>query len=263
MDLTDYVSESSPADCKRVQASSLCFGIPDASFKALAVKLASQCLKFMPRICGVWTSFLDVGPYPLIGVRSPVNIHLTCFFLTQGPFWIHILVYAIICPWPGESNFKSSDAQLEDDMSSKHEHICPWRSGPCGLLPRTCSGHLSMSAAMPSMTWQPRPELISILLTEMIHAQKDPYCETSPNLIESESYFLKKNIPHTWLLRLGFMLAIRLVLRLRPRGLLSLGPPCGSFVWVNLATSLRTLSEPYGDVTKSHVSLGNLLLNWN
>lgn len=57
------------------------------------------------------------------------------------------------------------------------------------------------------------------------------------------------------------MLAIRLVLRLRRRGLLSLGPPCGSFVWVNLATSLRTLLEPYGDITKSHVSVGNVLLN--
>ena len=163
---------------------------------------------------------------------------------------------------PGQES-RTSNRQMPNwkmICPAKMNMICP---PTCGLLPRTCSGHLSMSAAMPSMTWQPRPELISILLTEMIHAQKDPCCETSPNLIESESDFLKKNIPHTWLLRLGFMLAIRLVLRLRPRGLLSLGPPCGSFVWVNLATSLRTLSEPYGDVTKSHVSLGNLLLNWN
>mmetsp|Transcript_48572 Transcript_48572/g.77286 ORF Transcript_48572/g.77286 Transcript_48572/m.77286 type:complete len:339 (+) Transcript_48572:60-1076(+) len=77
---------------------------------------------------------------------------------------------------------------------------------------------------------------------------------------KSASFDVCSNAQHDLTTPLGFMLAIRLVLRLRPRGLLSLGPPCGSFVWVNLATSLRTLSEPYGDVTKSHVSLGNLLM---
>jgi hypothetical protein len=41
VDLTDYISESSPADCKRVQALNLYFGIPSASFKAFVLKLAS------------------------------------------------------------------------------------------------------------------------------------------------------------------------------------------------------------------------------
>ena len=55
-------------------------------------------------------------------------------------------------------------------------------------------------------------------------------------------------------------MALRLVLRLRPGALLSLGPPCGSFVWCNLATSLRTVLRPLGNVDLPHVVLGNVFL---
>ena len=54
------------------------------------------------------------------------------------------------------------------------------------------------------------------------------------------------------------MRAIRYVLRLRPGGILSLGPPCGSFIWCNLATSMRNPDCPLGDVNLQHVALGNL-----
>lgn len=61
-------------------------------------------------------------------------------------------------------------------------------------------------------------------------------------------------------LRLGFVLALRLVLRLRPGGILSMGPPCGSFIWCNLATSLRSLLNPLGNLDLPHVILGNVFL---
>lgn len=63
------------------------------------------------------------------------------------------------------------------------------------------------------------------------------------------------------LARLGFCIALRMVLRLVPGGVLSMGPPCGSFVWVNLATSGRSESNPYGNALP-HVVIGSMLLGW-
>ena len=60
--------------------------------------------------------------------------------------------------------------------------------------------------------------------------------------------------------RLGFALALRLVLRIRVGGLLSLGPPCGSFTWINLFTHKRNPSQPFGDQTLPHILNGNLPL---
>lgn len=63
--------------------------------------------------------------------------------------------------------------------------------------------------------------------------------------------------------RLGFFVALRFVLRLRPGGILSLGPPCGSFIWCNLGTSQRTEESPLGNIDVPSVLLGNLLLDIN
>ena len=63
------------------------------------------------------------------------------------------------------------------------------------------------------------------------------------------------------LLRGGFAQAVLGVLRTRPDGLISLGPPCGSFVFINLATSQRSEDCPYGDETKSYVELASLRLS--
>ena len=63
------------------------------------------------------------------------------------------------------------------------------------------------------------------------------------------------------LLRGGFAQAVLGVLRTRTDGLISLGPPCGSFVFINLATSQRSEDCPYGDETKSYVELASLRLS--
>lgn len=39
-----------------------------------------------------------------------------------------------------------------------------------------------------------------------------------------------------------------------------LGPPCGSFIFLNLGTSKRSELRPYGDESLPHVELGSLLL---
>ena len=225
----------------------------------------------MPRICGVWTCFPDVGPCPLIGVRSPVNIHLLWHvFWPKGR--MHMPSYA-----NGQES-RASNRQTPNWMMIcpanvriiAHEKValvdCAWNLLRASF--DVCSN------AQHDLTTPSRTYIFLFSLTEMIHAVNSTHIEVSkwctlfwlPKIHfkgkhRQIPYFFKK--VHTWLLRLGFMLAIRLVLRLRRRGLLSLGPPCGSFVWVNLATSLRTLLEPYGDITKSHVSVGNVLLNWN
>ena len=38
-----------------------------------------------------------------------------------------------------------------------------------------------------------------------------------------------------------------------------MGPPCSSFVFVNLHTSKRSASNPFGDQSKDYVELGSLL----
>ena len=51
----------------------------------------------------------------------------------------------------------------------------------------------------------------------------------------------------SWLpLRSGFLHAIQLVLKLREGALVTAGPPCGSFVFLNMGTSKRTKSRPLG-----------------
>ena len=62
------------------------------------------------------------------------------------------------------------------------------------------------------------------------------------------------------LLRSGFKECILHTLRLEPGGLLTLGPPCGSFVWINRATSGRSSTCPYGNEDRAYVELASLTL---
>ena len=48
------------------------------------------------------------------------------------------------------------------------------------------------------------------------------------------------------ILRQGFLRSILLVLRVGEGGVLSAGPPCGSFVWLNCHTSGRRTWRPFG-----------------
>lgn len=74
---------------------------------------------------------------------------------------------------------------------------------------------------------------------------------------------LARNQLVTWkvdALRAGFAQAVLGTLRLAPDGLLTLGPPCSSFVWVNSATSRRSRTAPYGDSKRAYVRMANLSL---
>ena len=56
------------------------------------------------------------------------------------------------------------------------------------------------------------------------------------------------------------MNAVRLVLRLRPGGLLHMGPPCSSFVFMNSNKCKRKASNNYkGDEEYGPVIVGNLI----
>ena len=46
--------------------------------------------------------------------------------------------------------------------------------------------------------------------------------------------------------RTGFLKSIQVILKLKEGGLATAGPPCGSFVFLNMATSKRTRSKPLG-----------------
>ena len=58
-------------------------------------------------------------------------------------------------------------------------------------------------------------------------------------------------------LRRGFLKCLLNTMRLRPDGLLAAGVPCSSFVWVNLATSLRNGGCVFGDETRGYVQEAN------
>ena len=47
-------------------------------------------------------------------------------------------------------------------------------------------------------------------------------------------------------LRKGFMKGVQLMLRVKRGGLATAGPPCGSFIFLNMGTSLRSWSRPLG-----------------
>ena len=49
-----------------------------------------------------------------------------------------------------------------------------------------------------------------------------------------------------WPLREGFLASIQSILRLREGGLATAGPPCGSFIFLNMGTSLRSKARPFG-----------------
>lgn len=63
--------------------------------------------------------------------------------------------------------------------------------------------------------------------------------------------------------RSGFYEAILGVLRLRQDGLMTMGPPCSSFVWISSSCHGRGPEKPYGNEEKSFVNTGSMKLAWN
>lgn len=69
-------------------------------------------------------------------------------------------------------------------------------------------------------------------------------------------------------LRSGFCQAILGVLRVKEDGLITFGPPCGSYVWINRSSSGRRPERPYGFEHKPYVERAsmkhgkNWIYNW-
>ena len=60
--------------------------------------------------------------------------------------------------------------------------------------------------------------------------------------------------------RTGLCQATLYVLKAKPNALAFGGPPCSSFVWLNVATSKRSKSRPLGDVARDYIRSANKLL---
>lgn len=60
--------------------------------------------------------------------------------------------------------------------------------------------------------------------------------------------------------REGFMKSIQLMLRVREGGLATAGPPCGSFIFLNMHTSGRSKETPLGSSTRAYVQDANMTL---
>ena len=50
---------------------------------------------------------------------------------------------------------------------------------------------------------------------------------------------------------------LKMVLKLKVKGLLVGGPPCGSWIWVNRATSQRTRQRIFGNTSRGYVKDAN------
>jgi hypothetical protein len=82
--------------------------------------------------------------------------------------------------------------------------------------------------------------------------------------LKQNRLFLKWSYGKMWLplLRSGFAESVLHTLRLAPDAVITLGPPCSSFVWVNSHTSQWNSQNPYGDEKKDYIRLANLKLGF-
>ena len=62
-------------------------------------------------------------------------------------------------------------------------------------------------------------------------------------------------------LRSGFYRAVLQTLRCCPDALLCMGPPCSTYVFMSLGTSLRSETRPYGNEDLQSIELGSLFLS--
>lgn len=83
------------------------------------------------------------------------------------------------------------------------------------------------------------------------------------DMLENQQPTREPEYSGTCALRRGFTRAVLQTLRCKADAVLSMGPPCGSFVFVNLHTSKRSATTPYGDEKKDYVELGSLLFKSN
>lgn len=64
---------------------------------------------------------------------------------------------------------------------------------------------------------------------------------------------------HDLLGEIGFMYAVRQLLRIREGGLAFFGMPCNSFSWMSSSQHQRCLSSPFGNAHYGWVWAGNIL----
>ena len=61
--------------------------------------------------------------------------------------------------------------------------------------------------------------------------------------------------------RIGFCKAVQKLLRVAEDGLCTLGVPCSSYIYMNLATSRRTVDNPYGAYLEhAYIEIANQFL---
>jgi hypothetical protein len=60
--------------------------------------------------------------------------------------------------------------------------------------------------------------------------------------------------------RRGFYNAVLGVLRVRADGLVTLGPPCCTFIWMSSSGHQRTEQAPYGNEKLDWVNVGSMIL---
>lgn len=60
--------------------------------------------------------------------------------------------------------------------------------------------------------------------------------------------------------RVGLCQAVQYILRLKPYAMCVGGPPCSSFVWMNVATSKRSKTRPFGNTALGYIQSSNKFL---
>jgi hypothetical protein len=132
--------------------------------------------------------------------------------------------------------------------------------GPAAIytIPRRVSVLHGLLTLMSSFDhYNPEPDLDGVEFFSGVASVVDGFRHYGKTMA---AYDVLLNQAHDMTTEVGFMLALEMVCRTKPYGLIHLAPPCSTFVWCNRFTSGRSQTDPEGRVCLEGVALSNLIV---
>ena len=142
-------------------------------------------------------------------------------------------------------------ATLDLEMSEDHNILLVWEAvvNPSKSKRTTIAGFASIWHVSSSKT-----KIAKDVLEDHFHHTYLDYSARQKEPCNGEISTDSRSWSSVPSLRSGFCKFIQVCLRLVPLGCMIAGPPCGSWVWVNRATSRRSKKFPLGD-SKKNISM--------
>ena len=128
----------------------------------------------------------------------------------------------------------------------------PPQSGP---IPPLVIHGLTLPAVLTSAAWQPARRDLDVV--EVWSGCASIVQAARRQGLRAEPFDLVNGPAQNILTAEGFAAAVRLAMRIRPGGLLAMGPVCSSFVFANVSNTKRKRDQLEGDVSYRPVRDGN------